>query len=74
MKTFLFYTTEGYTESPRNIAIQNCQLLGEANGKTVEEAFLNLLKENSWIEESGFHIHKGFIIARELANTQRFYI
>ncbi|MDN0071690.1 hypothetical protein QVN97_06690 [Bacteroides caecigallinarum] len=74
MKTFLFYTTEGYTESPNNTSIENCQLLGEADGETVEEAFTNLIKENSWIEEYGFHTYKGFIIARELANTQRFYL
>lgn len=74
MKAFLFYTTEGYTESPNNIAIENCQLLGEGNGKTMKEAFSNLLKEKPWIEEYGYHISNGFIIARELAHTQCFYI
>lgn len=46
MKTFLFYTSEGYTESPNNECVENCQLLGEATGETVKAAFANLLKEN----------------------------
>lgn len=74
MKTFLFYTREGYTESPNNGCVENCQLLGEATGETVEAAFANLLKENPWIEENGFHTDSGLIIARELAHTKCFYI
>ena len=71
MKTFIFYTSEGYTESPDCGAIDNCQLLGEAKGESAKEALDNLLKENPWIIENGFHIGKGLITARELANSCR---
>ena len=74
MKTFLFYTKEGYTESPNNVCVENCQLLGEATGETMEAAFADLLNENPWIEENGFHTNSGLIIARELNNTNCFYI
>lgn len=74
MKTYLFYTMEGYTESPNSNSIENCQLLGEAKGETVEDAFVCLLKNNTWIEENGFHVNAGQIIARELANDNRIYL
>lgn len=51
MKTFIFYTSEGYTENPDCGAIDNCQLLGEAKGESAKEALDNLLKENPWIIE-----------------------
>ena len=41
---------------------------------TVEDAFVCLLKNNTWIEENGFHVNAGQIIARELANDNRIYL
>lgn len=72
MSQFIFYTSEGYTESPSGKCVENCQLLGVADGETVKEAFDNLLRENSWVSESGFSIEVGAIIARELLNKTRY--
>lgn len=55
MKEYVFYTCEGYTESPTGKSVENIQILGFANGKKKKEAKDNLLRENKWILESGFH-------------------
>ena len=55
MNEYLFFTLEGATLPPiEGKEVENCQLLGRANGKTLKEAKSNLLKENPWIEECGF--------------------
>ena len=57
MNEYIFYTCEGYTYPPKeDEEIENCQVLGRALGKNIEEAKNNLLKENPWIEESGFAV------------------
>lgn len=74
MKTFIFYSLEGYTESPTHDEVENCQLLGEASGRTAKEALDHLVEKNGWIKECGFRLNEGQIIARELANTERIYL
>lgn len=55
MNQYIFFTTEGTTYSPiESKEVDNCQLLGRAYGQTSEEAKSNLLKDNPWIEDSGF--------------------
>lgn len=73
MKKFIFYTTEGYTEGPNGSEVDNCQVLGEARAENTEEAFRSLLRENSWIAESGFDVGSGKIVARELADSDPYY-
>ena len=68
MKQFIFYTTEGYTESPTNAEVGNCQLLGTARGTHEDEALQNLLAENQWIEEQGFSPCE--IMARQLLSEE----
>lgn len=51
MAEYLFYTTEGYTHAPDGCEIDNCQILGQAQGNTPAEALRCLLNENPWIEE-----------------------
>ena len=62
MKEFIFYTLEGYTESPTEKPVENIQVLGFEKGETIKEANKNLLKKRRWIIESGFNeqeiIHK----------------
>ena len=72
MGTYIFYTLEGRTESPDGQEVENCQLLGEANGENAGEALSQLLSENPWIESCGFKVGTGNIIARELLNTKRY--
>ena len=50
MGTYIFYTLGGRTESPDGQEVENCQLLGEANGENAGEALSQLLSENPWIE------------------------
>lgn len=53
--SIFFYTTEGQTIAPyENIEVENCQVIGRANGVTKKEALSNLLKENPWIIHAGF--------------------
>ena len=54
MKEYVFYTFEGYTESPTGEMVENIQLLGFENGKNEKHARENLIKDCQWIEESGF--------------------
>ena len=39
MKTFLFYTVEGITYSPKKVICENFQILGFDSGKNLKEAF-----------------------------------
>ena len=68
MNTYVFYTQEGYAESPIGKSIENMQILGFAKGKNVSKALENLLKENSWIKESGFD--KNSILVRQLLDDK----
>lgn len=74
MLTFIFYTLEGYTEGPDGESAENCQLLGEARGETVNDAFSNLLNENPWIEAYGFKVGAGKVVARELVDAKRYLL
>ena len=42
----LVLSTEGYTEAPDGAVVDNCQLLGIADGATPQEAIDNLFKDN----------------------------
>ena len=74
MSTYIFYTREGYTEGPNGKRVENCQLLGEAEGETAKEALENLLNENPWIADSGFEVGAGKIIARILSEKARYLL
>lgn len=58
MNEYIFYTTEGYCESPnKSCKVENCQLLAYAKGINVAEAQENMLKDNPWIIEYGYNIN-----------------
>ncbi|MBQ2740248.1 MAG: hypothetical protein IJF39_01330 [Clostridia bacterium] len=65
MKEFIFYTFEGYTESPTGKVLENLQILGFEKGKNENEAFTALINNNQWIIKSGFNKDK--IISKQLA-------
>lgn len=73
MKQYIFLSCEGTTYAPWNIntdeaaEIENCQMLGKAQGKDQQQAKQNLLKENSWIDETGFDPEEifGYELAKE---------
>jgi len=54
MKSYIFYTKEGYTQGPENSDIENCQVVGWANGNTPDEAFENFKSENSYLSNHRF--------------------
>lgn len=56
MHTYLFYTSEGYTEAPDLSAVENCQILGVVQSDTEETARTRLIEENPWISEHGYSI------------------
>lgn len=71
MNKYIFFTTEGTTYPPiEGKEVDNCQLLGRAYGQTPEEAKSNLLKDNPWIEETGFD-SDCFIVEQILTEEQR---
>lgn len=71
MNEYIFYTSEGFTEPPDgNCEVDNCQMLGRANGVDAREARKKLLEENPWIEQAGFDPGK-FFVKRLLTDEQR---
>jgi hypothetical protein len=58
MKKYIFVTKEGNTTAPNiDLEINNLQVIGIVEGVADEdEALKKLLKENSWIWDSGFNV------------------
>ncbi len=55
MNEYIFYTTAGYTLAPDGeTEVENCQVLGFAQGHNVAEAKAHLLAEQAWIVELGY--------------------
>lgn len=61
MNTYMFFTTEGYTEAPNGEPVENVQLLGRIEGSNVSEALDNFLQINPWILEYGFKKDKIYV-------------
>jgi hypothetical protein len=65
MRNFIFYTMEGKTIAPEeSYEINNCQVLGFAEGIDSRSALSNLITLNPWIITAGFNQDK--IIYKEL--------
>ncbi len=47
MDEYIFYTGEGYCESPNENKVENFQVLGFEKGQSKEEALCKLLENNS---------------------------
>jgi hypothetical protein len=58
MNKYIFITKEGSTLAPNlDVEVDNMQVIGIVDGcKNEDEALKKLLKENSWIWESGFNV------------------
>lgn len=70
MNEYIFYTPEGYTIPPiEGKEAENCQVLGQANGRTQKEAKEFLIKDNPWIKECGFDIHK--MICKQIVSDKQ---
>lgn len=65
-KIYIFYTTEGFTQDLNKNDIENCQVLGWANGSNEKDAFDNFRKENSSINFRN-------ICCQKLASDKTYY-
>ena len=54
LKQFLFFTQEGYTYEPSGIVTQNLQILGDAEGINLLEAFKNLKLNQPYLKSSTY--------------------
>ncbi|MHC4619923.1 MAG: hypothetical protein ACYTEQ_19425 [Planctomycetota bacterium] len=72
MKSYIFITTEGYTFQPGSEAIEadieNCQVIGFAQGENEKRAFANMLKKNEYLLDTTFDE----LICFELRHTDYF--
>ena len=67
MKEYIFYTFEGFTQSPTGKGVENMQILGIEYGASQESAKATLLSNNKWIEEYGYDDTK--ILSRQLSSS-----
>ena len=63
MKKYIILTPEGETIAPnKKVLVENLQVLGIVeNVNSEDEAFIKLLKENSWIIDAEFNVSE-FVI------------
>ena len=58
MNSYIFITTEGYTYQPESESpvpdVENCQIIGFAQGIDGQNAFENLVKQNPSLLETTF--------------------
>ena len=58
MNEYVFYTFEGYTESPTGKECENIQLLGFEYGRNKKSAKKKLVETREWIEELDFDVEE----------------
>ena len=58
MKSYIFITAEGYTFQPKSTSIEpdieNCQVIGFAQGTDANQAFQKLIRESDYLLETTF--------------------
>ncbi|MFQ5442479.1 MAG: hypothetical protein ACE5EB_07135 [Thermodesulfobacteriota bacterium] len=58
MKKFIFLTAEGYTYQPDSESsvpdIENLQVVGFGEGKTIDDAVLNMVREYPYLKDTNF--------------------
>jgi len=54
MKSYIFFTDEGYTQDQNNKEIPNMQILGSAEGNDILEAFKHFKENQSYLAEFSF--------------------
>jgi hypothetical protein len=59
INSYIFITTEGHTFQPNSDTIEpdieNCQVIGFANGLNSQQAFENLIQDNSYLSQTTFN-------------------
>ena len=69
MRNFIFFTEEGFTETPRNEDIENFQVLGMANGVDEEDASNNFIQKYDFLKNAGYRN----AFAMELVDKKWYY-
>lgn len=64
MKNFIFYTTEGYTLSPDQTELENCQILAFVSAIDMQKAWCIFTTQYTDVFTMGFSI--GNIVCAEL--------
>ena len=54
MRSFIFFTDEGFTQDPNHKEIPNMQILGTGNGDEILEAFKDFKDNQSYLAEFSF--------------------
>jgi hypothetical protein len=54
LKQFLFFTKEGSTYEPNGTKSQNLQILGDAEGLNILDAFKNLKQNQPYLKSSSY--------------------
>lgn len=76
MNKYIFITNEGITYQPNSDSIEpdceNAQVIGFSDGNTQEEAFDNLLKENTQLKHTNFNKITSYHVEEE--RPKIFYI
>ena len=54
LKQFFFFTKEGFTEEPNGLASENLQILGDATGVDLLDAFNNFKQNQPYLRSSSF--------------------
>lgn len=58
MLEYIFYTDEGYCESPANKIVENFQVLGFEKGDSKAEALNAFLENNAWLKDYSYNVDK----------------
>ena len=66
MKTYLFYTSDGFTYDSNHQEANNMQILGHAEGNTINEAFEYFKENQSYIKNQAF---KNVMGIQTISNT-----
>ena len=53
-KSFLFFTSEGFTYDDNNKKIENMQILGDGFGNDILEAFKNFKNDQKYLKDFSF--------------------
>jgi len=54
MKTYLFYTSDGYTYDNLHNRANNIQILGHGEGLNIDEAFSHFKENQSYLSKQAF--------------------
>jgi hypothetical protein len=78
MNSYIFITTEGHTFQPETEAvepdIENCQVIGFADGLDPQQAFENLLRDNIYLLQTTFNELTCYELKNGYRNASAFFL